>query len=284
MKTIKDVLTASKEYLAKKGIPNARRPAEEVIAGALKLKRLDLYLDLDRPLVELELQQCRAFLQRRAAGEPIEYIIGEVEFFGCQLKVNPSVLIPRQETEILVSKIAENLAKEPLEGKIFWDVCCGSGCIGIAIKKRFPELEVVLSDLSEAALRIAKENAERTGVAVTFRPGDLLSPFQNFRAHFFACNPPYISEAEYATLDKEVKEREPPSAFIGGVTGLEFYQRLVKELPQFLYPSAKVWFEIGYQQGPAVADLFSSSPWINAKVEADWAGHDRFFSASFSPS
>lgn len=277
MKSILEVLKLSTAYLQDKGIDNARRQAEDLIADALGIQRLNLYLDFDRPLIDTELAICRERLARRGRGEPLAYIHGETTFSGCRLVINQDVLIPRQETEILVEKIADRLASMNLQGKVLWDLCCGSGCIGIALKKRFPELSVVLSDLSKAALDVAKQNADINDVQVKIRHGDLLEPFQGEKAHFVVSNPPYISEREFSTLDKEVKQYEPKMALLAGASGLEFYQRFAAALMKYLEPRAFVWFEIGYDQGKALTALFQEHFWKKMAVEKDWSGHDRFF-------
>lgn len=277
MKTILEIVQLTKEYLAKKEIHNPSREAEQIIADALGIKRIDLFLQFDRPLNENECAKCRETLVRRGKGEPSQYIAGEVEFYNCAIKVSPAVLIPRPETEILVDKIAAALKNEELQGKELWDVCSGSGCIGIALKKRFPLLHVVLSDLSEAALAMAKENAERNSVEVEFLHGDLLEPFRQRKADYFVCNPPYVTEEEYHNLDREVRDYEPRLALVSGATGLEIYRRLAQELPSRLQPQAKMWMEIGTGQGDAVNLLFKTPPYIKKQVEKDWAGHDRFF-------
>lgn len=277
MKTVLEVLNLSADYLKQKGISHFRREAEDLIAGGLKLKRLQLYLEFDRPVLESELAICREFLTRRVKKEPTQYILGEVEFHGCQIKVGPHVLIPRQETEILVDKIIQQLASQDLKGKILWDVCCGSGCLGISLKKRFPELTVILADISHEALAVAKENCLLNGVEIECRQGDLLLPFAGEKADFFVCNPPYVSEGEYMDLEEEVRCHEPKEALIGGRDGLQFYRRLAQDLKSHLNPGGQGWFEIGKGQGEAIIELFKGSPWKNCKVESDWSGHDRFF-------
>lgn len=281
MKTVLEVLKLSEEYLRKHGIDRPRRQAEDLLSDALKMPRLQLYALYDRPVTDGELDVCRNYLLRRGKGEPQAYISGTVEFFKCEINVTPAVLIPRQETEILVSRIADVLAKQELAGKTLVDLCCGSGCIGISLKKRFPELRVVLLDISKEALECARTNALANQVEVETRQGDLLQPFSGERADFVVCNPPYVSEKEYANLDREVRDYEPRQALVSGVTGLEFYQRLACELPNFLHPQGSVWFELGSGQGPALLELFSTSVWCDASVARDWAGHDRFFSARY---
>ena len=277
MKALKEILDKTAVFLEKNGVANARRQAEEVIADALMMKRLELYLQFDRPLTEDELDRCRKAIQRRSEGEPAQYIRGEVEFLDCAIKVSPAVLIPRQETEILVAKVIEQLENEELQGKVLWDICCGSGCIGIAIKKKFPELQVVLSDFSSEALEIARKNGELNGVEVSFLQGDLLEPFQEKKADFVVCNPPYVSPKEYETLDREVKEFEPKMALVAENEGMAFYQRLAKSLSGSLKSSGKAWLEIGYDQGNALIELFNSPEWKNSRFESDWSGNHRFF-------
>jgi release factor glutamine methyltransferase len=182
-------------------------------------------------------------------------------------------LIPRQETEILVDKIAAQA-----KAGVLWDLCTGSGAIGIALKKRNPELKVVLSDLSPAALAVAKLNADKNGVEVEIREGDLFNPFKAEQADWIVSNPPYIAEGEWDSLDSEVRGFEPRMALISGRTGLEFYERFSHELPRFLKPGGSAFFEIGKGQGKAVKELFDKAPFENVLVEPDWAGHDRFFS------
>lgn len=278
MRTILEILKLTTDYLQQKNIEHPRRQAEELLGEALGLGRMGLYLDFSRPLTEQELDKCRAWLKKRGQGEPLQYISGTLEFFGCRIKVAPDVLIPRQETEILVDKIAHSLANEPLEDKILWDVCCGSGCIGIALKKRFPALHVVLSDICEKALNVAKENAAINEADVEFIQGDLLTPFHSRKAHFIVCNPPYISEKDYAGLDREVREYEPRKALVSGDSGLEFYERLSSELPQHLESQGKAWLEIGDGQGEAIKTLFQGPCWKECRYEKDWSGRERFFS------
>lgn len=277
MKTILEIITLSADYLQKKGIPNFRRQAEDLVADALSIKRLDLYLRFEQPLSDEELERCRQYLQRRSAREPQQYIRGLVDFFDCQFRVTPAVLIPRQETEILVDTIAKTLKDNVLEGKTLLDLCCGSGCIGISLKNRFPELRVLLSDISPDALVVAKDNAERNEARVEFLQGDLFTPLKEQKIDFLVCNPPYLTTKEFDDADPEVNLHEPRQALVGGDSGLEFYERLAREAKGFLNRGAKVWLELGTTQGSDVKEIFESQGWINPKVEKDWAGHDRFF-------
>jgi release factor glutamine methyltransferase len=273
MKTVGEILQASTGFLQKKKIERARRLAEELIAQVLSIKRIDLYLQFDRPIVEEELDQIRPRLQRLASGEPIEYILGKIDFFGCAIRVDPRVLIPRQETEILLDHIVKRVGAS----QTAWDICTGSGCIGISLKKKLPALSVTLSDLSADALIVAEENARTNGVEVEILQGDLLTPFRGRKADLVAINPPYVSVNEYFSLDRSVSDFEPKMALIGGERGTEFYERLSLELPDYLNPGARVFLEIGSTQGEAVQKIFSSPVWKRQEVVLDWAGKTRFF-------
>lgn len=277
MKTLLEVLKLSTQYLTENAVANARREAEYLISDALGVGRIDLYMQFDRPLSEEELVVCRQYIKRRAQGEPSQYIHGKVDFLDCCIKVDPNVLIPRQETEILVDKIVKSIEKEDFTGKVLWDVCCGSGCIGIAIKKKLPGLTVVLSDLSEKALAVAVANANENGVDVEFLQGDLLSPFEGRCADYIVSNPPYISESEYQLLECEVKDHEPQNALVAGDTGLEIYERLAKAIPSYINHGGKVWFEIGCDQGVSLSKMFNDRGFDKITLEKDWSGKDRFF-------
>lgn len=253
-----------------------KKEAEDLLSTLLECSRADLYFK-ESFLTEEQLTKLDKWLQRRLRQEPLEYISGYSHFYGGLFKVSSSVLIPRQETEILVDKIVQTIEKDPRKNLVFWDVCTGSGCIGISIKRKFPHLQVVLSDLSLEAVECAKENAALNGVEVEVYQGDLLAPFEGKKADYFVSNPPYISKKEYAILDAGVKDYEPKMALEAGQRGTEFYEKFAKELASHLNPSSKVWFEIGYEQGKELLELFSNPCWTKKMVEKDWALHDRFF-------
>lgn len=278
MKTVQQALLLLSESLQANNIDYPDRQAEDLLCDLLSLSRAHLFCNKEKLLTEQEWQDCQVRLQKRLRGMPLQYIHGKVDFYGCTIKVNSNVLIPRQETEILVDEIARALKGKDLKGQSLWDVCCGSGCMGIALKKQFPDLQVCLSDLSAEVMEVAQENAKLNQVDIHFFQGDLLEPFKNQKTHYFVCNPPYISREEYEKLEKEVRDYEPSQALLGGETGLEFYKRLAKELPNYLFPEAYIWLEIGYNQGLAVCELFAGSSWREQQLKKDWSGHDRFFS------
>ncbi len=263
MKTIREVLQEAEKQLT-------RREADWLVAEALGCKRFDLYMRMDQPLEAPELQRIKGWIERRVRHEPLAYLTGQVTFDGQMVMVNRHVLIPRPETELLVELMAKELEGKALDGKVLWDVCCGSGYIGIALKRRFPQLRVVGSDLSPEALEVARQNSRD----VEWVQGDLLEPFKGQKADFVVCNPPYVTEGEWAELEPTVRDYEPRMALVGGPTGLEFYERLARELPSYLNPGAKVWLELGMGQGDAVQALFGGK----GKLERDYAGIQRFFS------
>lgn len=274
MKTIGEILTLSTEFLQKRSIERPRRQVEEILSYALKIPRLELYMQFDRPLIEEELVQIRNALKRRAEGEPVQYIHGSLEFLGCTIHLSRDVLIPRPETEILVDKILKEIGPSSLE---IWDLCTGSGCIGIALKKKRPDCHLVLADVSPKALDMARQNATSNQVEVEFFQGDLLAPFQGRKADVVVCNPPYISEKEYSELDREVRDFEPRPALVAGPTGYEFYERLAKELPAYLKPGGKVYFEIGREMGERMKQIFNHPFWKRQELLQDWSSHDRYY-------
>lgn len=279
MRTVGEVLKLSTDFLQDRNIERPRRAVEELIAHLLGVKRLDLYMQFDRPLEETELKVLRSLLKRCAEGEPLAYLLGSVPFHHCSILVGRSALIPRPETEWIVERIVRILGvPTPL---IVWDLCCGTGCMGIALKKALPQLQVTLSDLSSEALSLAQKNAERNGVDVSFLQGDLTAPFAGLKADVIVCNPPYISQNEYNTLDPRVRDFEPKEALLAGPTGVEFYQRLAEELPAVLCPHAKVFLEIGDGQGAQVRQLFSAPHWKKVVLERDLSERERFFFLEF---
>lgn len=294
MKTVQEVLTLSKKYLENESIPNARFSAETIIAYVLGIKRIDLYLDFNRPLTLEELDKIKEGVTRRKTKEPLEYILGDVEFFNSTLTLTKDVLIPRPETEELVDlfiKSVKNDFKGPFisENKSFqkehlvdlkktlWDVGTGSGCIAISIKRAFSSFTVRASDISSAAICLAKENGIKNNCSIDFKIGDFLSPFRGEKADFIICNPPYISEKEYDDLMDDVKYFEPKNSLIAADNGLFFYKKFADSGFEYLNPGAKVVFEIGYNQKDLLYDMFADRKWISKKAYKDLSGKDRFF-------
>ena len=276
MKTIKDVLPRAIDFLQTQKVAAARLSAEHLLAHLLELRRLDLYMQYSRPLTESELEEYRKALRRRSKGEPIDYIMGQGHFFNCLLEISPAALIPRPETELLLEKVC----REERGGKAL-DLCTGSGCLAIGLKKHFPDMEVRAGDLSSKALALARRNGVRNGVEIEWREGDLFAPFEGQKFDLLLCNPPYISAAEYERLDSEVRNFEPRAALLAGGRGTEFFERLAAEMPNYLHPNAKFYFEIGATQGEELLRLFSAPCFSGVRIEEDLAGHPRFFSGVF---
>jgi release factor glutamine methyltransferase len=281
MKSLGDVLTVATQFLEQKKIKRARRLAEDLLAFVLRKNRLDLYLQYDLPLEKKELDGFRSLIKRLSLGEPIEYILGKVDFYNCIFSVNRAVLIPRLETEILLDHICKHIEAQELSPKNAWDICTGSGCLGIGLKKKFPFIDVTLSDLCPAALDVALVNAKQNHVEVEVLQGNLLEPFQGKKADLIICNPPYVSLSEYESLDLSVKGFEPKQALLAEEEGLFFYRALSQNLPFFLSEKARVYLEIGSSQASKVREFFTESHWKKVSVEKDLAGHDRFFFLEF---
>lgn len=274
MKSLGEVLKLSTTFLEQRTVLRPRLSAEILLAHLLKVKRLDLYMQFDRPLDDSELNAYRELIKRRAKGEPVEYILGEVDFYGCKLRVTSDVLIPRPETEILLDLACKQF--RPEAGQKALDLCTGSGCLAIGLKKRFPQLTVFATDLSKQALEVAESNAKANQIEVHFAQGDLLEGVVGHKFDYILCNPPYLSAQEYQVLHREVSGFEPSMALIGGKSGYEFFERLRDALPPFLEEGAQLVFEIGASQGEAVIKIFNGPSWKEARVERDWAGQSRF--------
>lgn len=273
MKTLGEVFQLSSRFLSDRKIENHRRLAEDLLSALLECKRIELYMQFDKPLDECELEIFRKWIKRAASHEPFEYIVGETDFFGAKIKIDSRVLIPRPETEIMADLISKRIEKKTS----LWDLCTGSGCIGISLKKRFPRLEVALSDLSEEAISLARENAKKNGVDVECLIGNFLSPFAGRKADCIVCNPPYVSAEEYLQLDPSVRSFEPKMALVAEDEGFAFYERLAKEAPQYLKDGGSLFLEIGWMQGERVKKIFEGPLWKKGELLQDLSGKDRFF-------
>lgn len=271
MKTIGEIVHLSVDYVGKKG-GRPRREVEEWIAHSLSMQRLDLYLQFDRPVEEQELVKIRSGLSRLASGEPLAYIISTAPFYGLEFEVSPDVLIPRPETETLITVAKAYLASQTKAGTIV-DVCTGCGCVGLTLKTLFPKWHVVLTDISEKALLVAQKNAQAMNLDVEIVHGDLLEPFSGRKAECIVANPPYLSTAEWQALDPSVQKHEPKLALQAGIAGTELYQRLFNMLPGCCASKAFCAVEIGASQGKAVLALAQhfTAPFL----AQDLAGRDR---------
>lgn len=274
--TVRRVLSWMQADLSKRGIDSARLDADLIVAHALKVKRLALYLDLDRPLEEQELRAIRALVERRRAFEPIAYIVGEREFYGRSFEVNKDVLVPRPDTETLVEQALACLGSAPA-GRVL-DVCTGSGAVALTLAAELPERSFVASDVSAAALAVAARNAARLGVVerVELCQGDLFAAVDEAeRFAAITANPPYIGSEELAGLAPDVREHEPRLALDAGSDALSFYRRLARDAPRHLAPGACLLVEVGYTQAAQVGALFAEAGLVEVRSAKDLAGTER---------
>jgi release factor glutamine methyltransferase len=212
-------------------------------------------------------------LLHRYTGEPIQYIIGETEFYGLPFHVTRDVLIPRPETEHLVEKVLELAAH--FEQPRIVDVGTGSGAIAVALAHKFPQAKITAIDLSAPALAIARENAKRNGVALRFLEGDLLVPVAAEKFDFIVSNPPYVPESDRETLSVEVREYEPGLALFAGDDGLEVYRRIIPAAYDALAPNGFLFLEIGYGQSPAITELLARTGFQQIEFVPDLQGIPR---------
>lgn len=276
--TIKEILNWTKQYFENKGVENPRLDAEVLLCAVLKCQRVKLYLDFDYPLSREELATMRKYVERRANFEPLAYIVGERAFMRNSLKVTPATLVPRPETELLVESLVKAAPYLQPEGAIkILDIGTGSGAIIVSLLDYLPKAVGVGVDISNDALAVAKENAEKLGVKerVAFRQSDVFSrvPLEK-KFDIIVSNPPYIPAADIATLARDVQQ-EPRGALDGGADGLDFYRRICAEAAEHLAADGLLAFEIGINQSEAVCALCLEHGFKKAVVRKDYAGIDR---------
>jgi release factor glutamine methyltransferase len=276
--TLLEILRRSADYLTRAGVPSARLEADVLLAHALGLGRIDLYLQFERPLTEPDLTQMRSLLRRRVQGTPLAYLIGEREFFGLRFAVREGVLIPRPESELVVELALARLAAKGAP-TVAADLGTGSGCIGIAIAVRAPSTRVDEVDISDTAVKVASSNAAQLGVSdrVTILQGSWGRPLKGRGPYdLVVSNPPYVTSAELLDLDPGVRDFEPALALDAGPDGLAPYRELMEELPELAGPHATVLLEVDPSRAGAVAQL-ASEKWTSAepKLHHDLSGRER---------
>ncbi len=277
--TVLEVLTAASGYLAKHGVESPRLNAEHLLAHALGKKRLDLYLEFDRPLSDQERAPLREWTRQRGNGIPLQHLLGTSEFFGRSFLCDARALIPRPETERLIELIKENAKNLPADPLIL-DIGTGSGVIAITLALEMAGSTVTATDLSEKALALAGENAARLAVAerVTFLQADLF-PETGGPFHLIAANLPYIPSGEIPELQREV-QHDPVSALDGGPDGLVLVERLIRKARSHAAPGALIALEIGHDQAERVAALFAENQFSNIQTHRDYENRERFVLAS----
>jgi len=269
MTTLLEILTKGTSYLEKKGVESARLNMELMVAHVLKMQRMQLYLEFERPLSEAELTPLREMLKRRGEREPLQHIIGEVEFCGRTFKSDARALIPRPETEELVEYV-QNLDL-PSAPQIL-DLCSGSGVIGLTLQAELPDAVVTLADISPEALALSRENEQLLGLEVQSVQSDMFSAISG-KYDLIICNPPYVASG--FAIEPEV-ERDPALALFSGADGLDFLRAMVPQVPHFLNAGGYVALEVGFDQGSAVAALLTAAGFDEVEVHSDMDGVPRF--------
>ena len=278
--TILRMILWSAEYLKNKGVETGRLDAEWLLAAALGVDRLQLYLKYDRPLSSEEREAFKPLLRRRAGREPLQYIIGRTGFRELELKTDPRVLIPRPETEVLVQEVLD-WASAGAES--VWDMGTGAGAVALSLAAEGTWTRVVATDVSPEALSVAADNAERydLGGHVEFREGSLFEPLgEGERFDVIVSNPPYIAEGEKGELQPEVRDWEPPEALFAGEDGLDVIRQLVAGAPKHLLSGGLLALECGLGQAEGIAaDVQATGAFGAVRIRADLTGRPRFVTA-----
>jgi len=257
------------------GITSARLEAQILLAHVLGCSRVQLYTGFDKPLGDAELAGYRALIKRRLAGEPVSYLVGETEFWGLPFHVEPSVLVPRPDTETVIEVVRVARPDRASPCRIL-DLCTGSGVIAVSLAREYPAAQVVATEVSSAAAALARRNAARNGVAerVDVRDGDLFAPVRGERFDVIAANPPYIASAVIPTLAAEVR-REPQIALDGGPDGLVFYDRIAGEAREYLARGGAIVVEHGCDQADAVRARLAAAGFTAVTLVHDLARNPR---------
>ena len=274
--TIQSLLEWTTHYFNQKNISAARLEAELLLAQVLKQDRIYLYANYDKPVNNWERSSYKEFVLRRVRGEPNAYITGQKEFMSLNMKVNPAVLIPRPETELLVEETLI-ICKE--RGKVrICDIGTGSGAIAVSLAYYCPQAQVYAGEISQSALAVAAENANIHGVQVDFRQGDLLEPFfEEEPFDIIVANLPYIAANEYEELMREVRDYEPAQALLAGYDGLDLYRRMIPQARKLLLSGGYIIIEIGWSQSAQVIEMLAG--FSQVQVKKDFAGIDRLVKA-----
>ena len=282
MKTVLEILQSTAGYFAKSGIEGARLNIEHLLAHVLGLRRMDLYMQFDRPLSEKELGPLRDLVRRRASGEPLQHLLGTVEFHGHLFKCDKRALIPRPETELFAERIIKLQEVAPPR---LADIGTGSGVLALTLAAHWKEAEVHAVDISPEALALAAENAAALNLAdrINFWEGGLLQPLDQLpegerTLSLIVANLPYIPAAEISTLSREV-QHDPALALDGGADGTQIIRELIRQTTSKL--SGMLALEIGHDQSEALSAVLSESGFREIRQETDYQGRNRFLFASY---
>ena len=280
--TVLEVIQRSAEFLGNKGVDSPRLQTELLLAHALRLPRLNLYLNFERQLAAAELEAVRELVRRRGNREPLQHILGAASFCGLEIKVNRHVLVPRPETELLAERAWNFLSSINSLPATALDFGTGSGCIAIALAAKCPAAQVDAVDISAEALSVARENARLNGLAdrIQFLVGDGFAGLPRGLAYdLIVANPPYVPRAEIDALQPEVREYDPRPALDGGADGLDFFHRLAAEAAGHLGAAGKILLEFGDGQAGRIGELFVQHKWVVENVDPDYSGRPRFLTA-----
>ncbi len=272
--TVLQLIRWSTEYFEKNAVDSPRLSSELLLSHVLDIDRMKLYMQFERLLSKAELSQYRAVIERRVKDrEPLQYILGTLPFYHCNLRIDSRVLIPRPETEQLVDMVLERIKSRQVHRVL--DIGCGSGCIAIAIAKHAPHVQVDAIDVSTAALELAQENAVANGVEnIGFKHQDFLQAWHaEHKYSMIVSNPPYISLADYGQLDPELLAHEPREALTDGEDGLVMYRRMATVFPELLEQGGEFWCEMSYG---AESDLASIFVHYHPQFHKDYQGNTRF--------
>ena len=277
MSTVRELLGPAREYLEGKGVPSPRLDAEYLLAHVLAVKRLDLYLDHDRPLEPAEVDRLRELVRRRGKREPLAYVLGSWSFYGLELHCDERALVPRPETEVLVERCLALL--DGKEQPVIVDVGTGTGAIALALAARVPGAVVTATDLSPGALALAAENAAANGLdgRVEFAEGDLLEPVAGRRFDLVASNPPYVAQGQ--EVDPEVAEYEPALAVYAEHDGRAILERLAADAPDVLLPGGSLAVEVAEGQAAWLAEHLGTLGYREALITRDLRGVERIVEA-----
>jgi release factor glutamine methyltransferase len=270
--TVAEVLRRSTEFLERKGIESPRLDAERLLARALGMERIQLYTEFDRPLTEAELTECRALVARRGEREPLAYVLGDWDFRRLTLRCDPRALVPRPETEILVERALALLAGSDAPRVL--DVGTGTGAIALSIAHEHPGSRVTASDVSPDALALAAENAERLGLAVDFRLGDIRDGLDG-SFDLVVSNPPYVEPEEIDDLEPEVRDHEPRGALVGDAIP----EAVAERARDLLVPGGWLAVELGLDQHEAYADHLRALGYTAITITPDLTGRERIIEA-----
>ena len=278
-KTLLELLQSTTAYFTRHEIESPRLNAEHLIAHVLKMSRLELYLEFETKLNETELAQLRDLVKRRGQGEPLQHLLGTVEFCGLSFLCDKRALVPRPETEELVDVLISETGNRKPERIV--DVGTGSGVIALSLATKFPDANVLAIDASEEALALAKENAARLGLRerVQFQVGNLLENLTE-RFDLIVANLPYVSMQDRQSLSREVL-RDPEVAVFAGDKGDELVRKLIEQAPTHLKPGGQLALEIGINQAEGLAEYLRQKNYHDIRAEKDYAGIPRFLLGSY---